>query len=43
MSASEAQAAFDGLTFAKAYVHAGMVGYQGEKMSKSMGNIVFVS
>ena len=43
MSASEAQAAFEGLTFAKAYVHAGMVGYQGEKMSKSRGNLVFVS
>ncbi len=43
MSASEAQAAFDGLTFAQAYVHAGMVGYQGEKMSKSKGNLVFVS
>jgi L-cysteine:1D-myo-inositol 2-amino-2-deoxy-alpha-D-glucopyranoside ligase len=43
MSASEAQAAFDGLTFARAYVHAGMVGYEGEKMSKSKGNLVFVS
>jgi L-cysteine:1D-myo-inositol 2-amino-2-deoxy-alpha-D-glucopyranoside ligase len=43
MSASEAQAAFEGLTFAKAYVHAGMVGYRGEKMSKSKGNLVFVS
>jgi L-cysteine:1D-myo-inositol 2-amino-2-deoxy-alpha-D-glucopyranoside ligase len=43
MSASEAQAAFDGLTFAKAYVHAGMVAYQGEKMSKSKGNLVLVS
>jgi L-cysteine:1D-myo-inositol 2-amino-2-deoxy-alpha-D-glucopyranoside ligase len=43
MSASEAQAAFEGLTFARAYVHAGMVGYQGEKMSKSKGNLVFVS
>jgi L-cysteine:1D-myo-inositol 2-amino-2-deoxy-alpha-D-glucopyranoside ligase len=43
MSASEAQAAFEGLTFAKAYVHAGMVGFQGEKMSKSRGNLVFVS
>jgi L-cysteine:1D-myo-inositol 2-amino-2-deoxy-alpha-D-glucopyranoside ligase len=42
MSASEAQAAFEGLTFAKAYVHAGMVGYRGEKMSKSKGNLVFV-
>ena len=43
MSASEAQAAFDGLTFARSYVHAGMVGYQGEKMSKSKGNLVLVS
>jgi L-cysteine:1D-myo-inositol 2-amino-2-deoxy-alpha-D-glucopyranoside ligase len=43
MSASEAQAAFPGLTFAKSYVHAGMVGYQGEKMSKSRGNLVLVS
>ena len=43
MSASEAQAAFEGLTFARAYVHAGMVGYQGEKMSKSKGNLVLVS
>ena len=43
MSASEAQAAFDGLTFAKAYAHVGMVGYQGEKMSKSKGNLVLVS
>ncbi|HWV27655.1 MAG TPA: cysteine--1-D-myo-inosityl 2-amino-2-deoxy-alpha-D-glucopyranoside ligase, partial [Aeromicrobium sp.] len=29
--------------FAKAYVHAGMVGYDGEKMSKSKGNLVLVS
>jgi L-cysteine:1D-myo-inositol 2-amino-2-deoxy-alpha-D-glucopyranoside ligase len=43
MSASEAQAGFEGLTFARAYVHAGMVAYQGEKMSKSKGNLVFVS
>jgi L-cysteine:1D-myo-inositol 2-amino-2-deoxy-alpha-D-glucopyranoside ligase len=43
MSASEAQAAFDGLTFARSYVHAGMVGFEGEKMSKSKGNLVFVS
>jgi L-cysteine:1D-myo-inositol 2-amino-2-deoxy-alpha-D-glucopyranoside ligase len=43
MSASEAQAAYDGHTFARSYVHAGMVGYQGEKMSKSKGNLVFVS
>jgi len=43
MSASEAQAAFDGLTFARSYMHAGMVGLDGEKMSKSKGNLVFVS
>jgi L-cysteine:1D-myo-inositol 2-amino-2-deoxy-alpha-D-glucopyranoside ligase len=43
MSASEAQAAFHGLTFAKAYAHVGMVGYEGEKMSKSKGNLVLVS
>ncbi|MFT3861457.1 cysteine--1-D-myo-inosityl 2-amino-2-deoxy-alpha-D-glucopyranoside ligase [Micropruina sp.] len=29
--------------FAKAYVHAGMVGLHGEKMSKSKGNLVLVS
>lgn len=28
---------------AHAYVHAGMVGYDGEKMSKSLGNLVLVS
>ncbi len=43
MSASEAQAAFDGLTFARSYVHTGMVGLEGEKMSKSKGNLVLVS
>jgi len=43
MSAGHAQAAFDGLRFARAYVHAGMVGYEGEKMSKSRGNLVLVS
>jgi L-cysteine:1D-myo-inositol 2-amino-2-deoxy-alpha-D-glucopyranoside ligase len=43
MSAAHAQAAFDDLTFARAYVHAGMVGYQGAKMSKSKGNLVLVS
>ena len=42
MSASEAQAAY-GNTFARAYVHAGMVAYEGEKMSKSKGNLVLVS
>ncbi len=43
MSAGEAQAAFPGLLFAQCYVHTGMVAYQGEKMSKSLGNLVFVS
>ncbi|HEX6149892.1 cysteine--1-D-myo-inosityl 2-amino-2-deoxy-alpha-D-glucopyranoside ligase [Nocardioides sp.] len=43
MCASEAQVAEPGHRFARAYVHAGMVGYDGEKMSKSRGNLVFVS
>lgn len=42
MSASEAQVV-TGQPFAKAYVHAGMVGFEGEKMSKSKGNLVLVS
>jgi L-cysteine:1D-myo-inositol 2-amino-2-deoxy-alpha-D-glucopyranoside ligase len=29
--------------FARTFVHAGMVGLDGEKMSKSLGNLVFVS
>jgi L-cysteine:1D-myo-inositol 2-amino-2-deoxy-alpha-D-glucopyranoside ligase len=29
--------------FARHYVHAGMIGLNGEKMSKSKGNLVFVS
>ena len=43
MSAAEAQAAFEDLNFARHYVHAGMVGFEGEKMSKSKGNLVLVS
>ena len=43
MSASEAQVADPGHRFARAYVHAGMVGLDGEKMSKSKGNLVLVS
>jgi L-cysteine:1D-myo-inositol 2-amino-2-deoxy-alpha-D-glucopyranoside ligase len=43
MSAGHAQVARDGASFARAYVHAGMVAYQGEKMSKSLGNLVLVS
>jgi L-cysteine:1D-myo-inositol 2-amino-2-deoxy-alpha-D-glucopyranoside ligase len=30
-------------TFAQYIMHTGMIGYQGEKMSKSKGNLVFVS
>ncbi len=43
MSASHAQVASEGAPFARAYVHAGMVGYHGEKMSKTKGNLVLVS
>jgi L-cysteine:1D-myo-inositol 2-amino-2-deoxy-alpha-D-glucopyranoside ligase len=43
MSASEAHALDPSGPFAHAYVHAGMVGFEGEKMSKSRGNLVFVS
>jgi len=43
MSAGEAQVADPGQPFARAYAHAGMVAYDGEKMSKSKGNLVFVS
>ncbi|MCW2780785.1 MAG: cysteine--D-myo-inosityl 2-amino-2-deoxy-alpha-D-glucopyranoside ligase [Marmoricola sp.] len=43
MSASEAQVADPAGPFARAYVHAGMVALDGEKMSKSKGNLVLVS
>jgi len=43
MSAGHAQVAHPGERFARAYAHAGMVAYDGEKMSKSKGNLVFVS
>jgi L-cysteine:1D-myo-inositol 2-amino-2-deoxy-alpha-D-glucopyranoside ligase len=43
MSAGHAQVALDGRPFARTYVHAGMVAYGGEKMSKSRGNLVLVS
>ncbi|GAA1121043.1 cysteine--1-D-myo-inosityl 2-amino-2-deoxy-alpha-D-glucopyranoside ligase [Citricoccus alkalitolerans] len=33
----------DGQPLAGTFVHAGMVGYEGEKMSKSLGNLVLVS
>ena len=42
MSASEATVA-TGEPFARAYVHAGMVALDGEKMSKSKGNLELVS
>ena len=43
MSASHARVALAPGAFARVYVHAGMVSYHGEKMSKSLGNLVFVS
>ncbi len=42
-SAAHAEAATDGARFARHYVHTGMIGLDGEKMSKSRGNLVFVS
>jgi len=42
MSAAHAQVVRD-RPFADAYVHAGMIGLDGEKMSKSRGNLVLVS
>ncbi len=43
MCAGHAQVARPGTSFARFYAHAGMVAYDGEKMSKSKGNLVFVS
>jgi L-cysteine:1D-myo-inositol 2-amino-2-deoxy-alpha-D-glucopyranoside ligase len=43
MSASHARVALEPDAFARHYVHAGMVRLDGEKMSKSLGNLVFVS
>ena len=42
MSASQSHA-MNGREFARSYVHAGMIGLDGEKMSKSKGNLLFVS
>ena len=42
MSAAQARM-INGKVFAANYVHAGMIGLDGEKMSKSKGNLVFVS
>lgn len=43
MGAAHAQVATGVHPYAEAYVHAGMVALHGEKMSKSKGNLVFVS
>jgi L-cysteine:1D-myo-inositol 2-amino-2-deoxy-alpha-D-glucopyranoside ligase len=45
LSASHARVAFAATegVFARVYAHAGMVSYQGHKMSKSLGNLVFVN
>ena len=43
MSASEGHVLTGRWPFARHYVHAGMVSLDGEKMSKSRGNLVFVS
>jgi L-cysteine:1D-myo-inositol 2-amino-2-deoxy-alpha-D-glucopyranoside ligase len=43
MSASHAQVLTSEWPLARHYVHAGMVGLDGAKMSKSRGNLVFVS
>jgi L-cysteine:1D-myo-inositol 2-amino-2-deoxy-alpha-D-glucopyranoside ligase len=42
MSAAQARVA-TGKSFARLYVHTGMIGLDGEKMSKSRGNLIFVS
>ncbi|TNC25412.1 cysteine--1-D-myo-inosityl 2-amino-2-deoxy-alpha-D-glucopyranoside ligase [Amycolatopsis alkalitolerans] len=42
-SAAHAEALAGTHPFARHYVHAGMIGLHGEKMSKSRGNLVFVS
>lgn len=42
MGASQARI-LSGKPYARAYVHAGMIGLDGEKMSKSLGNLVFLS
>ncbi|MEV6773621.1 cysteine--1-D-myo-inosityl 2-amino-2-deoxy-alpha-D-glucopyranoside ligase [Nocardia sp. NPDC051030] len=42
-SCAHAEALVKGRRFARHYVHAGLIGLDGEKMSKSRGNLVFVS
>ncbi|MBC2681556.1 cysteine--1-D-myo-inosityl 2-amino-2-deoxy-alpha-D-glucopyranoside ligase [Corynebacterium sp. 4HC-13] len=41
-SAAHAEAATDATRMAEHYVHTGMIGLDGTKMSKSLGNLVFV-
>jgi len=43
MSAAHGEVGTGSWPFARTYAHAGMVGLDGEKMSKSRGNLVFVS
>jgi L-cysteine:1D-myo-inositol 2-amino-2-deoxy-alpha-D-glucopyranoside ligase len=43
MSAAQVQATDPKARFARHYLHTGMVGLRGEKMSKSRGNLLFVS
>ncbi len=43
MSAAHAETLTGEWPFAEHYVHTGMIGWQGEKMSKSKGNLVLVS
>jgi L-cysteine:1D-myo-inositol 2-amino-2-deoxy-alpha-D-glucopyranoside ligase len=43
LGAAEAEVVTGRTPFARTYVHQAMVGYGGEKMSKSRGNLVFVS
>ncbi|WP_067856703.1 cysteine--1-D-myo-inosityl 2-amino-2-deoxy-alpha-D-glucopyranoside ligase [Nocardia shimofusensis] len=42
-SAAHAESVVAGRRFARHYVHAGLIGLDGEKMSKSKGNLVLVS
>ena len=42
-SAAHARVALGGPAFARSYAHSGLVRLDGEKMSKSLGNLVFVS
>jgi len=43
MSAAQSERLTGQVPFARFYVHSGMVSWQGHKMSKSRGNLVFVS